>query len=164
MISITASTCTWRSCGSDTADILLNTSANLPGAVGTEWVRLAHMTAVLASLFAHQGGWDEALLVGTPIVIIGVLMVFANRRASSALSALPGGDSSERPSASTESTDPTPTADARPPQPADSSAVTTDTESAPPDRDHGANPPEPRAETEDDPNPPTASGDEVGDR
>jgi hypothetical protein len=36
---------------------------------------------VTAALLAHQGGWDEILMVLVPIVIFGVLLVVANRRA-----------------------------------------------------------------------------------
>jgi hypothetical protein len=36
---------------------------------------------VTAVLLAHQGGWDEILMVLVPIVIFGVLLVVANRRA-----------------------------------------------------------------------------------
>ena len=36
-----------------------------------------------AALLAHQGGWDELLMVLAPIVIFGVLLVVANRRANS---------------------------------------------------------------------------------
>lgn len=32
-------------------------------------------------LLAHQGGWDEILLVAGPIVILGGLLWLANRRA-----------------------------------------------------------------------------------
>lgn len=32
-------------------------------------------------LLAHQGGWDELLLVGAPVVVLGLLLWFANRRA-----------------------------------------------------------------------------------
>lgn len=32
-------------------------------------------------LLAHQGGWDEILLVVGPIAILGGLLVLANRRA-----------------------------------------------------------------------------------
>lgn len=34
-----------------------------------------------AAVFAHQGGWDELLLVGGPILIIGALLMVANKRA-----------------------------------------------------------------------------------
>lgn len=37
---------------------------------------LAHPAAVLA----HQGGWDEILLIAAPIVGIGVLLSIAKRR------------------------------------------------------------------------------------
>ncbi len=38
-------------------------------------------------LFAHQGGWDEALLVGLPLAVIGLLLWVANRRVSAQLAA-----------------------------------------------------------------------------
>ncbi len=34
-----------------------------------------------AILLAHQGGWDEMLLVATPIVIFYLILRAANRRA-----------------------------------------------------------------------------------
>ncbi len=39
------------------------------------------MTPLTAVLLAHQGGWDEALLVAAPIVVIWLLLRRANRRA-----------------------------------------------------------------------------------
>jgi hypothetical protein len=36
---------------------------------------------VTAALLAHQGGWDEILMVLVPIAIFAVLLVVANRRA-----------------------------------------------------------------------------------
>ena len=44
-------------------------------------------TIDLLPLLAHQGGWDEALLVGIPLVIIGLLLWVANRRVSAQLAA-----------------------------------------------------------------------------
>ncbi len=41
------------------------------------------MTSV-ASLLAHQGGWDEVLLVAGPIVAIVGLLMLAKRRVDSA--------------------------------------------------------------------------------
>ena len=38
------------------------------------------MTA-LASLVAHQGGWDEVLLVAAPLSLFAGLLYLANRRA-----------------------------------------------------------------------------------
>jgi hypothetical protein len=38
---------------------------------------------VTAALLAHQGGWDELLMVLVPIGIFAGLLVVANRRASS---------------------------------------------------------------------------------
>jgi hypothetical protein len=43
------------------------------------------MALQVVGLLAHQGGWDEALMVAAPIAIIGGLLVFANRRAKQAL-------------------------------------------------------------------------------
>jgi hypothetical protein len=37
---------------------------------------------VLATVFAHQGGWDEILFVVVPIAIFAGLLAVANRRAS----------------------------------------------------------------------------------
>ena len=34
------------------------------------------------ALLAHQGGWDEILLVLVPIALFAVLLVIANRRAN----------------------------------------------------------------------------------
>jgi hypothetical protein len=38
-----------------------------------------------AVILAHQGGWDEILMVGVPIVIVAGLLALANRRAKAAL-------------------------------------------------------------------------------
>jgi hypothetical protein len=38
-------------------------------------------------LFAHQGGWDEVLLIGGPILIIMGLLWVAKRRVDSAAAA-----------------------------------------------------------------------------
>ncbi len=35
----------------------------------------------MGSLLAHQGGWDEILLVVGPILVLGGLLKIANRRA-----------------------------------------------------------------------------------
>lgn len=35
---------------------------------------------VLSSLIAHQGGWDEVMLVAGPIVVIVVVLAIAKRR------------------------------------------------------------------------------------
>lgn len=34
----------------------------------------------LVTVLAHQGGWDEVLLVAGPLAVIAVLLVVANRR------------------------------------------------------------------------------------
>jgi hypothetical protein len=44
--------------------------------------RMATMPAVI---LAHQGGWDEIMMVGVPIVIVAGLLLLANRRAKAAL-------------------------------------------------------------------------------
>jgi len=33
------------------------------------------------SVLAHQGGWDEVVLVGAPVVLFGGLLLVAKRRA-----------------------------------------------------------------------------------
>jgi hypothetical protein len=37
---------------------------------------------MLATVLAHQGGWDEILMVATPMALFGGLMWLANRRAN----------------------------------------------------------------------------------
>lgn len=37
-----------------------------------------------AMILAHQGGWDEALIVLAPLVVIAALLWLANRRANAA--------------------------------------------------------------------------------
>jgi hypothetical protein len=44
------------------------------------------MTAV-AALLAHQGGWDEVVLVAAPLLVVGGLLALANRRARAQLEA-----------------------------------------------------------------------------
>ena len=36
---------------------------------------------MMGYLLAHQGGWDEALLVAIPVAVLGGLIFLANRRA-----------------------------------------------------------------------------------
>jgi predicted MFS family arabinose efflux permease len=45
-------------------------------------------SATVAGLLAHQGGWDEILLVLAPIAVISVLILLARRR----IGAPPGRD------------------------------------------------------------------------
>ena len=45
-------------------------------------VVLGRPTLQSAALLAHQGGWDEILLVGGPIVIIVGLLMLARKRVS----------------------------------------------------------------------------------
>jgi cyanate permease len=40
-----------------------------------------------ALVLAHQGGWDEALMVATPLALIGLLLWVANRRVNAQLQA-----------------------------------------------------------------------------
>ncbi|MEP4650312.1 MAG: hypothetical protein ABJ314_09030 [Ilumatobacter sp.] len=42
------------------------------------------MIATLAALLAHQGGWDEALLIAGPIVAIAGLLMLAKKRVGAA--------------------------------------------------------------------------------
>ena len=42
---------------------------------------------MLAPLLAHQGGWDEILLVAAPILLFAVLLWFVNKRAAAQLAA-----------------------------------------------------------------------------
>ena len=37
---------------------------------------------MVADVLAHQGGWDEVLFVGVPILVFTVVLIVANRRAS----------------------------------------------------------------------------------
>ena len=45
------------------------------------------MSPHLSVLLAHQGGWDEILLIAGPIVVIAGLLVLAKRRVDAAASA-----------------------------------------------------------------------------
>ncbi|MGH9185886.1 MAG: hypothetical protein ACRD0U_08760 [Acidimicrobiales bacterium] len=45
------------------------------------------MCLLAVALFAHQGGWDEILLVAAPIVVFAGLLWLANRRAEAQLEA-----------------------------------------------------------------------------
>jgi len=50
-----------------------------------EPVMTAFGTPDLFPLFAHEGGWDEVLLVAVPLVLIGSLLFIANRRVDAKL-------------------------------------------------------------------------------
>ncbi|MCC6435170.1 MAG: hypothetical protein IT196_09090 [Acidimicrobiales bacterium] len=45
-------------------------------------------TAQIGLLLAHQGGWDEILMVAGPLLVVGGLLVLANRRAKAHLAAV----------------------------------------------------------------------------
>jgi hypothetical protein len=45
--------------------------------------------SLVAALIAHQGGWDEVLLVGGPIIAIIALLGLAKRRVDRAQSDQP---------------------------------------------------------------------------
>ena len=49
----------------------------------------------ISALIAHQGGWDEILLVAGPILIIATLLVVVKRRVDAALRRREAGDSSQ---------------------------------------------------------------------
>jgi ABC-type enterobactin transport system permease subunit len=59
-------------------------------------------TAVASSLLAHQGGWDEFLLVAAPVAVIAALLAIAKRRVDRAEARVTG--SSSTGSTSTRST------------------------------------------------------------
>jgi ABC-type Fe3+ transport system permease subunit len=40
---------------------------------------------VLVVTLAHQGGWDEMAMVAVPLLLVTILLVMANRRASAEL-------------------------------------------------------------------------------
>ncbi len=42
------------------------------------------MNALESALLAHQGGWDEIVLIAGPILIIAGLLVLAKKRADAA--------------------------------------------------------------------------------
>ena len=42
------------------------------------------MSTIANALLAHQGGWDEVLLIGGPMVLIAGLLVVAKRRVDAA--------------------------------------------------------------------------------
>lgn len=57
-------------------------------------------TAALAEsslVFAHQGGWDEILLVAMPLLVIAGLLVLANKRVSAKLEEGANEDDSKNP-------------------------------------------------------------------
>ena len=43
---------------------------------------VGHILADASALFAHQGGWDEMLMVIVPVAAFAALLYGANRRAS----------------------------------------------------------------------------------
>jgi hypothetical protein len=49
------------------------------------------VTATAAQVLAHQGGWDEILMVLVPIAIFALLLVVANRRANALADQPPDG-------------------------------------------------------------------------
>ena len=59
---------------------------------------LVPMTAasVTATILAHQGGWDEILLVVGPLVLVGLALWVANKRATAQLEATAESDAQER--------------------------------------------------------------------
>lgn len=43
-------------------------------------VNAVSLSGIPAALLAHQGGWDEILLVAGPIVVVAGLLALARRR------------------------------------------------------------------------------------
>jgi hypothetical protein len=54
-------------------------------------VNVATGTGIPATLLAHQGGWDEILLVVGPILLVVALLWLARRRITRAGPSAPGG-------------------------------------------------------------------------
>ena len=53
---------------------------------------------MLVVTLAHQGGWDEMAMVAVPLLLVTILLVVANRRASAELArqrAAGGGDTAD---------------------------------------------------------------------
>jgi hypothetical protein len=53
--------------------------------------------ALVGNIVAHQGGWDEALLIAGPIVAIVGLLLLAKRRVDRLGSDATGGDGDDQP-------------------------------------------------------------------
>lgn len=54
---------------------------------------------VIATFLAHQGGWDEVLMVLVPIALFGLLLVVANKRAGAIEDQRERDEAGERPEA-----------------------------------------------------------------
>ena len=52
-------------------------------------------SGIPAALLAHQGGWDEILLVAGPILLVAGLLWLARRRVTRAEASRPSPDPSE---------------------------------------------------------------------
>lgn len=50
------------------------------------------MSSIVAALLAHQGGWDEALLIGGPMAVIAGLLIVAKKRVDAATAEQAAGD------------------------------------------------------------------------
>lgn len=55
------------------------------------------VTSAVAAVVAHQGGWDEALFVAVPIVVLVALLALAQRRAGQELEEEQEADADHRP-------------------------------------------------------------------
>jgi hypothetical protein len=47
-------------------------------------------------VLAHQGGWDEIGMVAVPLLLVSLLLVVANRRASQELARQEAAEAAER--------------------------------------------------------------------
>ena len=56
-------------------------------------------TATFAAVLAHQGGWDEVLLVLVPVAVVGWLLWLAKRRVNRAAGTVPGEEPAAEPAA-----------------------------------------------------------------
>jgi hypothetical protein len=48
-------------------------------------------------ILAHQGGWDEILMVAVPLVLVAILLVVANRRAGQELARQQAAEQADEP-------------------------------------------------------------------
>lgn len=76
---------------------------------------------IVGVMFAHQGGWDEVLLILTPVALFTALLWLANRRANAGLGRTEPDEPGARPSTPPSTTGP---GDPRPPPGPDEGTAT----------------------------------------
>lgn len=55
------------------------------------------MSVAVVAVVAHQGGWDEILMVAGPLLVFASVLWLANRRANNRLAALAATDGDGEP-------------------------------------------------------------------